>query len=209
MIYFVHNQLHMYISKPPNYITILRVGGGGRGYSTGIWVGGSADSTKPWPSSRHKNVYFATLSKRRCGCNFSPCSRLYQSVTIFKTIGRARKFVFHASQRRRAEIMWLRGEERSRRFAGRALFKTQKCEIVYRVQDTPPKGTVHGSLLLLMILLWSGASLCQPKAPQSVQPAAATAQVCDLCTMLPVGVSVIVENVSLLLSSPFHSPVSC
>ena len=60
-----------------------------------------------------------------------------------------------------------------------------------------------------MILLWSGASLCQPKAPQSVQPAAATAQVCDLCTMLAAGVSVIVENVSLLLSGLFHSPVSC
>ena len=134
MIYFVHNQLHMYISKPPNYITILR-GGGGRGYSTGIWVGGSADSTKPWPSSRHKNVNFATLSKRRCGCNFSPCSRLDQSVTIFKTIGRARKCVFHAFQQRRAEIMLLRGEERSRRFAG-TLFKTQNVKL-YTVFKTP------------------------------------------------------------------------
>ena len=28
------------------------------GYSTGIWVGGSSDTTKPWPCSRHKRCKF-------------------------------------------------------------------------------------------------------------------------------------------------------
>ena len=45
--------------------------------------GGSADSMKPWPCSRHKDVNFATLSKRKC-CNFLPCSRLDQTLPYSK-----------------------------------------------------------------------------------------------------------------------------
>ena len=54
------------------------------GVLTGIFgKGGSADSTKPWPCSRHRAVNLPTLSKRKC-CNFLPCSRLDKALPYSK-----------------------------------------------------------------------------------------------------------------------------
>ena len=103
---------------------------GGRGWcSKGIWVGDSADSTKPWPCSRYEDVNFATLSKRKC-CNFLPSSRLDKHA-VLKKKQRCISLCFQQFQQRRtksAKIMWSKGEKK-RRFAGTTLFKTQNVKL--------------------------------------------------------------------------------
>ena len=69
-------------------------GGGGGVYWTEIWVGGSA--LKQWPFSTHKDVNFATLSKRKC-CN---AWTKHYPIQDNKHIN---KFGFHASQRTQTE----------------------------------------------------------------------------------------------------------
>ena len=63
---------------------------GGRGYSTGIWVG-VGRLIEPWPCSRHKDVNFATLSKR----GGPPLTR------VDRTVG---------ARYRKESLGWLRGK---------------------------------------------------------------------------------------------------
>ena len=69
-----------------------------------IWIGGSADSTKPWPCSRHKRCKFCYPVYEKF-CNFLPCSRLKNAHEI------SGNYV-------------IEGEER-RRFVGKTLLKVR------------------------------------------------------------------------------------
>ena len=68
---------------------------GEEGYSTGIWVGSSADSMKPGPWRDKDVILLPCLSKRKC-FNFLPYSRLDQAVPYSKQYKQYLSFHFHA-----------------------------------------------------------------------------------------------------------------
>ena len=104
------------LSLPSATSTKFQGVGGGEGvHQQEFRLGDSADSTEPWPCSKHEDLNFATLSNGKC-CNVFTLFKTEPSITVFKTVETVRKFAFHTSQWRHAKsgkIMCLKGEVRS------------------------------------------------------------------------------------------------